>query len=215
MLASELSIENQQPAIENQQPAIKNRHPEVLTQIYEEHNVISIWERALHNKIALYAQALLEKSHKTEIRLIEKPSNLHHQLEKALPLLKHRSAFIDDVALVTDMFACLFELDQVGLRLAVLDKAMCPKFHVDRVPCRLVSTYAGAGTQWFSNEHINRDANGKITPQHPRTFEQLQAGDVALLKGESWEGNEGRGLVHRSPPASQTSKRLILTLDFA
>lgn len=43
---------------------------------------------------------------------------------------------------------------------------------------------------------------------------QLNAGDVALLKGESWVGNEGGGLIHRSPHISSQTRRLLLTLDF-
>jgi hypothetical protein len=38
---------------------------------------------------------------------------------------------------------------------------------------------------------------------------------VALLKGESWENNEGAGLVHRSPAVKSGQQRLLLTLDFA
>jgi len=44
-------------------------------------------------------------------------------------------------------------------------------------------------------------------------IEQLQRGDVALLKGELWEGNETAGLVHRSPAVSPGESRLLLTLD--
>lgn len=50
---------------------------------------------------------------------------------------------------MVDMFCCLFELKRAGLRLTVLDRAMCPRFHVDRVPCRLVTTYLGAATEWL------------------------------------------------------------------
>jgi len=45
-------------------------------------------------------------------------------------------------------------------------------------------------------------------------LQQLTTGDVALLKGESWVGNEGYGLVHRSPNLENQKKRLLLTLDF-
>tara|TARA_R110000782_G_scaffold50302_3_gene109162 strand:- start:127 stop:561 length:435 start_codon:yes stop_codon:yes gene_type:complete len=44
--------------------------------------------------------------------------------------------------------------------------------------------------------------------------QSLQAGQVALLKGERWQGNEGRGLVHRSPPLVAGERRLLLTLDW-
>ncbi|HBC56874.1 MAG TPA: DUF1826 domain-containing protein, partial [Gammaproteobacteria bacterium] len=45
-------------------------------------------------------------------------------------------------------------------------------------------------------------------------IQTLAIGDVALLKGELWEGNEGAGLVHRSPGVLPNQKRLLLTLDF-
>ena len=46
-------------------------------------------------------------------------------------------------------------------------------------------------------------------------IKQLCVGDVALLKGESWYGNSGAGLVHRSPHVEDTnSKRLLLTHGF-
>jgi len=42
----------------------------------------------------------------------------------------------------------------------------------------------------------------------------VSSGDIALLKGEAWVGNEGGGLVHRSPDLSGGERRLLLTLDF-
>jgi hypothetical protein len=39
-------------------------------------------------------------------------------------------------------------------------------------------------------------------------------GDVVLLKGELFDGNRGRGAVHRSPPIEATGeRRIVLTLD--
>jgi G3E family GTPase len=46
-------------------------------------------------------------------------------------------------------------------------------------------------------------------------IEQLACGDVALLKGERWEGNANAGLVHRSPAVTAGTRRLLLTLDFS
>jgi len=43
----------------------------------------------------------------------------------------------------------------------------------------------------------------------------LNAGDVAFLKGEHWDGNENKGLVHRSPIVNENENRLLLTLDFS
>ena len=60
---------------------------------------------------------------------------------------------------------------------------------------------------------INRRrlAQEQVDPAHIR---HLACGDVALLKGEKWLGNEGAGLVHRSPSQGNGERRLILTLDW-
>jgi len=39
-------------------------------------------------------------------------------------------------------------------------------------------------------------------------------GHIGLLKGESWDGNKGSGLVHRSPQQEGEYKRLYMTIDF-
>lgn len=54
--------------------------------------------------------------------------------------------------------------------------------------------------------------SGLYKNQHD--IQQLSCGDVALLKGELWEGNQNAGLVHRSPSVDQGQNRLLLTLDF-
>ncbi len=101
---------------------------------------------------------------------------------------------------------------------------MCPKFHVDRVPCRLVTTYSGVATEWLSHQRVDRaklgvgsqsladDESGLYRDN--KDIQQLNSGDIALLKGEAWLGNEGGGLVHRSPDINNQNKRLLLTLDF-
>jgi len=82
---------------------------------------------------------------------------------------------------------------------------MCPRFHVDKVRCRLVNSYAG-------DQGLADDVCGLY--QHPNEIKQLKNGDVALLKGERWHGNEGGGLHHRSPALAPPSNHLLPTLDF-
>jgi hypothetical protein len=45
-------------------------------------------------------------------------------------------------------------------------------------------------------------------------IEQIHCGEVALLKGTKWHGNESYGLIHRSPALKADERRLILTLDW-
>ena len=130
----------------------------------------------------------------------------------------------ENIAELVDMFCYLFELKEAAIRLKVLDQAMCPKFHVDRVPCRLVTTYQGIATEWLPHEVLDHTklgwgSNGLADSesglyQSESDIQQLGCGDVALLKGTLWEGNENAGLVHRSPVLPANEKRLILTLDF-
>jgi hypothetical protein len=156
--------------------------------------------------------------------MILTPANAADVVHQALGGSELTSALSENIAELVDIFCCLFDLERVGLRLTALDKAMCPRFHVDRVPARLVTTYQGIATEWLSNGSVDRTKlgqgnNGKVDEesgifQTDDDINQLTSGDVALLKGESWEGNEGGGLVHRSPSVEQGEKRLLLTLDF-
>lgn len=192
-----------------------NSEPSTLADIYQPDVAIAIWQRQLSSSISDYTKHLMAVSPCLQTRFIEHSQGIATQLQRELPLLESRRAFIEDITLMVEMFSCLFELDNVGVRLNVLRKAMCPKFHVDRVPCRLICTYAGeAGTEWLAPRDVDR-VGGGVIPRPAATPNNIAIGDVALLKGETWEGNEGKGLVHRSPSASELTPRLVLTLDFS
>ena len=65
---------------------------------------------------------------------------------------------------------------------------------------------------------MGRGAEGKADNESglylpAASIHKLSAGDVALLKGEDWPGNEGHGIVHRSPEMAASQKRLFLTMD--
>lgn len=125
-------------------------------------------------------------------------------------------AWIRDVNELMEMYRCLFEPDRIGLRIHVLKGTMCPRFHVDRVPVRLLCTYRGIGTEWLAETEVKRlETDGPLPEQDvpPDRIRRLDTGAVALLKGEAWVGNEGRGLVHRSPPPDR-EPRLVLGLDW-
>jgi len=152
------------------------------------------------------------------------PNNAYAHIADCLNGVKENHALCEHVTLLIDMFCTLFELKSAGLRLKLLDKPMCPRFHVDKVPCRLVTTLYGPASQWLPHSAVNRDklgigskgladeCSGIIKPDS--SIEQLLCGDVALLKGENWQNNEHAGLVHRSPITVENKPRLLLTLDF-
>ena len=181
---------------------------------------LSVWQRQLPSHISDFAQTLLAlDAPLAESLTIEPDANgaVHiTSLAAAYGDIAGHAGFIADVAWLVGAFACLLEAKRIGLRLRVLDKPMCPRFHVDHVPLRLITTYAGAGSQWLREDAMPRHRLGipAAEPADGGRIEQLSAGDVALFKGEKWQGNEGAGIIHRSPQANPAAKRLILTLDW-
>ena len=204
--------------------ATQSEAPSVLTDIYEEDTNISIWQRELSAELKASVKDFLASNQTFQTSMTVTPENALSSIRQALgaqssPLLS------ENIAELVDMFCYLFGLKRAGLRLTILDRAMCPKFHVDKVPCRLITTYEGIATEWLSHQDVNREklgAGSKGQPdhlsglfEHSHEIQQLNCGDVALLKGERWEGNENAGLVHRSPAVLAGERRLVLTLDFS
>lgn len=191
----------------------QQNHPEVLTDIYREDTNIVIWQRSLSNTLIEEAQQVIKVNPNLQTSAIVTPDNAESILNKTLG----ESGINEDIIQLVDMFCCLFDASRAGLRLSVLNKAMCPRFHVDRVPCRLVTTYSGVATQWLQDAAVERSYLAKDEQvglfQQGADIQSLNQGDVALLKGELWEGNEGHGLIHRSPQLSNNTQRLLLTLD--
>jgi Protein of unknown function (DUF1826) len=205
--------------------------PAGLAGIYEDQVTISIWQRRLAPEVEAYVQALLASSHKVSVKLNATPEELKQELAKSFPIHPNQNpdinsqALLDDLNQLVEMFSCLFELEHLGLRIHTLESSMCPRFHVDHVPVRMVTTYGGPGTQWLPAAYascvkLGPNATGVVDKELDCTvIQQLQAGDLALLKGENWEGNEGRGLIHRSPSCvdstkQKTLRRLLVTCDF-
>lgn len=204
--------------------SVTSDKPDVFTSIYEENINIAIWQRELSNALQHAVKSILEENTTAASILAVTPNNCSEVLQEHFGTNKNISALSDDVTLLVDMFCCLFERKRAGLRLTILDRPMCPRFHFDRIPCRLVTTYQGVATQWLENDVIDRSKLGAGNQgksdetsglfKNMSDINQLNQGDVALLKGEHWSEKEGFGLVHRSPAVVYGEKRLLLTLDF-
>lgn len=198
--------------------------PMVLTQIYQEHINLAIWQNELTTAIEAESKHILTTSPHFKAVLTAEADNIEAALIDHSEPLNKSPKLCQYIGTLVDMFSTLFELKRVGLRISALDKAMCPKFHVDNVPCRLVTTFTGPGSQWLENAFVDRsklgagslgiaDEESGIMP-NVECINQLSSGDVALFKGEGWFNNQGKGIVHRSPAVEEHQKRLVLTLDF-
>jgi len=199
-------------------------HVDVLADIYQENTNIVVWKRSLTDKLLEASNIVLSTNPDLEISLVVSPQDTVSVLQGRLNSSKMIMILIEDIHRLVNMFCDLFDLKRVGLRLTSLKHAMCPRFHVDNVPCRLITTYQGIATEWLSHNDADRSKLGignKGRPdsqsgiyQDESDVQQLSQGDVALLKGEAWLGNEGKGLIHRSPQLYDQASRLILTIDF-
>lgn len=206
------------------QRAATANQPTVLTDIYRADINIAIWQRSLIDALAQEVKQILITKPALQASFTVTPDNAYTAIHDTLGSFPSTSALAEDIARLVDMFCCLFDLQRAGLRLTSLDHAMCPRFHVDQVPCRLVTTYQGMATQWLAHHAVNRSKLGAGNQGKPdeqsglfdqsSDIQQLTQGDVALLKGERWEGNENAGLVHRSPLVRSGQNRLLMTLDF-
>lgn len=198
--------------------------PTILAEIYQTSINLCIWQRQLSKSVTDYVDWLLKHIGNRELRIVAESHDVIAVIVKALPAHDGLIALAADVSVLATMFTDLFDLKSVGIRLSILDRNMCPRFHTDNVPCRLITTYAGSGTQWLPEYTVDRRklgqgsgglpdaASGIYT--HSNNIKQFSAGDVGLLKGSGWAGNEAQAIVHRSPEIATGEKRLLLTLDF-
>jgi hypothetical protein len=203
---------------------IQASDPSILTDIVQEDTNIVIWQRSLTNAQKQAADTLVVTHPMLELSVIVSPQDAYATIRNALGNTEAAVILSEDIAALVDRFCGLFDLNGAILRLTALDRAMCPRFHVDHVPCRLITTYQGVATEWLPHHSADRTKlgtgnNGKPDElsglyQHESDIQQLHCGDVALLKGEIWPKNEGAGLIHRSPQLPHGLRRLLLTMDF-
>jgi len=188
---------------------------QVLTDIFQDGVNLAVWQRRLPAQLEDFATLAVSLGQPlADQRVIDvsehEPVLLPDLLRETADLHGYES-FVADVRWLVAAYTCLLGARRVGLRLRVLQGAMCPRFHVDNVPVRLLTTYVGPGSEWLEEGSIER-AGLQRAAAPVDNIKSLHPGDVAVLKGEKWQGNEGAGLVHRSP-ASQ-DRRLLLSLDW-
>ena len=205
------------------EPALR-RCSEVLdlTRIFETDTNVVLLERAPLAAVSTYL-ALPEVQRGLGSGLRRKLGPDESLPASALPDAPGREALLADIAWQAELMRELLDCESVGLRLEVLRKPMCPRFHVDRVGIRMLCTYRGTGTEYLHGGAADRarlglaggasdessglivNANGIVrVPQHA----------ITLLKGSAWPGNAALGAIHRSPAVlEQDMPRVVLTLD--
>lgn len=186
-------------------------------------SVVSIFEDPC-NAVVLARQPdlLLQESAARFARRASANCIFRHDLADVTPLSIARElevsateALAADLALWCEVVGDVTGCDAVGVRLACTTHSMCPRFHVDRVTLRAVCTYLGPGTELVDGPGVPRDwfPGADESAIDARHVVRTLPTQVVFLKGERWAGNEGAGVLHRSPAVPAGERRLVLTID--
>ncbi|AVZ79603.1 MAG TPA: DUF1826 domain-containing protein [Pseudothauera hydrothermalis] len=187
-----------------------------LTRIFEPAIQLAQWRRAPDPKIGDWLETHADRLGPGLRQTLSpgQPPDLGQ-----LPAGAGRDALAEDLGLLAEMLGELLDAPTIGLRLEVIRQAMCPRLHVDRVGIRMLCTYRGPGTEWVEDHSVDRrflgagssglpdETSGLLRPGH--RIESIPPFAVALLKGSLWQGNAGRGIVHRSPAVTHPPRVLV------
>ena len=158
------------------------RDPEILEDINSSGVAASIWTRTCSQDFQGWVDGL-PMEQLPELRTVV-PVHLAEAAAIAaceqvqLPLSAERDMLTGDVGALALILSKALDVQQVRIRLDVSDEVMCPKFHVDNVPARLLCTYRGAGT-----EYVLAGAEDDA-----RQISQVGRGAVGLFRGGAWPG---------------------------
>jgi len=113
-----------------------------------------------------------------------------------------------ELGFLVEVFGELLGCPRIGLRLEVLDRAMCPRWHRDHNGIRLLCTWLGPGTQWL-DDAASPVSDPALLPADAPPSGRAAPFDLVLLKGGLWQGNAGRGAIHRSPDPAGAARCLV------
>ena len=169
---------------------------------------LAIWQRALNLSITQAAQAARDAS-VCELWMVSCDE---------LELLKERRfstlslpSLSEDLYQLAKLYCDIAGAAQIHIRLETVTDDACCRFHVDNVRYRLITTYAGAGTQWVLPD--NEESAGVEQQAYNGPLGQLRAGDIALFRGK--KSVQGAHILHRSPPCAGGPGRLVCVIDEA
>lgn len=182
--------------------------PEILADIHLRGVAASIWNRPCEPAFVdwidgLPVESLPELRTTVPVHLAEAAAIAACEQAK-IPSSSERDILTGDIAALAMMLSKTLDVRQMRIRLDVSDEMMCPKFHMDNVPARLLCTYRGPGTDYVPQEDLSE----------PSRIKSVKRGAVALFRGSAWSGEERTGLLHRSPAVDESvGARLLLVID--
>lgn len=192
-----------------------------LVRIFEPGVQIAWCERAPVPVIADYLLSAASRIGSGRSRVVRADDNLP---DLELPDHAGKEALLSEIGWLTRIYTDLLGCPSAALRIEVLGRPMCPRFHVDRTGIRLVCTWRGPGTEWLHDGWADRSRLGPGSRgladedsgliRSGAEVKCIPTFAAGLLKGSLWQGNAGRGVIHRSPGADPAdAPRVMLSLD--
>ena len=131
-----------------------------ISEIYKDEINISIWKRQLSSYLKKSSEYVVNQNPNLEFSEVLQPKDVKKSLKSEIGSSNETQPFLDDVSYLAFTFCKLFDQKKMWLRLDGIDHPMCPRFHTDKLKCRLVSTYVGPATQWIPHHLVNRSKLG-------------------------------------------------------
>ena len=139
--------------------------------------------------------------------------SLPHQQRDAMAVIA------DDAHELAVWFDSRCQANQYHFRFHHLNETMCPRFHTDRGPMRLMCTYRGSGTEWVPDTAVDykklktNGAKNSDIVSDSTLIQTIPNFSAAILCG--CDENGVGGVVHRSPMVHKGISRFVfcMTLD--
>lgn len=177
-----------------------------MTVLTAEHPVTDVWEAiqgrdtplVIERRALPFAAEIVESllaDPDPELRLAGPLGGMPRQLIHLPDALQF------DILLLAQRFAELMKVDALRIRLETIESNACRKVHADYTDVRLITTFAGEGTDYA------------LDPGRPDDLLRMEAGWIGLFKGRTFHPDHPPAL-HRSPPIADTGeRRLLLVID--
>jgi hypothetical protein len=195
-----------------------------LERIFEDAISICIWRRPVDAAIARYLSQLSPEKPVERLLRLDAAAPRLETLSEHLPAEPGRDELLEDLFHLVELFSTVCDSNSLGLRFTITRRALCPRFHTDGVGLRLICTWHGPGTEWLEHASVNRahlgagaggssdETSGLMLPG--AQIYRMRPFEVGLFKGDAYPNNLGRGAVHRSPRADESTPwRVMASLD--
>ncbi len=180
-----------------------------------QYKLIELEREKLKNADLFFKEIIHQSFHATG-KVNKKSSNedireiLKNFIPKKLQTKNFYKIWISDMAQISEIFCDILNSDSLCFCLGT--KRSCSRYHIDNVPMRLLVTYDGQGTEWLSNDIVDRNAYRDRLPNEKIVKDKSKIQFIDSWNISIFRGGEG-GLLHRTPDKALKNPSLLMRLD--